>query len=60
MKMLFSIMLQTHYHFKLDLKKVGLHTGGNWLIHGTKLDIFEIDEFYYLHGGPCFLLSGYL
>ena len=38
MKKLFSIMsnLQTHYHFKLDLWKVDQHTGGKWLIHGTK------------------------
>ena len=26
----------THYHFKLDFKKVDQHTGGKWLIHGTK------------------------
>ena len=34
MKKLFPIMsnLQTHYHFKLDFQ----HTGGKWLIHGTK------------------------
>ena len=24
--------LQTNYHFKLDFQ----HTGGKWLIHGTK------------------------
>ena len=28
--------LQTHYHFKLDYQSVHQHTGGNWLIHGTK------------------------
>ena len=28
--------LQTHYHFKLDFQKVDQHTGGKWLIHGTK------------------------
>ena len=28
--------LQTYYHFKLDFQKVGQHTGGKWLIHGTK------------------------
>ena len=28
--------LQTYYHFKLDFQKVDQHTGGNWLIHGTK------------------------
>ena len=35
MKKLFSIVqnLQTRYHFKLDLQKVGQHTGGQWLIH---------------------------
>ena len=27
--------LQT-YHFKLDFQKVDQHTGGKWLIHGTK------------------------
>ena len=28
--------LQTYYHFKLDFLKVDQHTGGKWLIHGTK------------------------
>ena len=28
--------LHTHYHFKFDFQKVDLHTGGKWLIHGTK------------------------
>ena len=28
--------LQTYYHFKLDLKKMDQHTGGKWLIHGSK------------------------
>ena len=28
--------LQTYYHFKLDFQKVHQHTGGKWLIHGTK------------------------
>ena len=28
--------LETHYHFKLDFQKVDRHTGGKWLIHGTK------------------------
>ena len=28
--------LQTQYHFKLDFQKVDQHTGGKWLIHGTK------------------------
>ena len=28
--------LQTYYHFKLDFPKVDQHTGGKWLIHGTK------------------------
>ena len=28
--------LQTYYHFKLDFKNVDQHTGGKWLIHGTK------------------------
>ena len=27
---------QTHYHFKLDFQKVDEHTGGKWLINGTK------------------------
>ena len=27
--------LQTYY-FKLDFQKVDRHTGGKWLIHGTK------------------------
>ena len=35
---LFSRMsnVQTCYHFKLDFQKVDQHTGGKWLIHGTK------------------------
>ena len=38
MKKLLSIMsnVQTHYNFKLDFQKVDQHTGGKWLIHGTK------------------------
>ena len=28
--------LQTYYHFKLDVQKVDQHTGGKWLINGTK------------------------
>ena len=37
-KKLFSFMsnLQTYYHSKLDFQKVDQHTGGKWLIHGTK------------------------
>ena len=27
---------QTYHHFKLDFQKVDQHTGGKWLIHGTK------------------------
>ena len=36
-KKLFSFMsnLQTYHHFKLDFQ-VDQHTGGKWLIHGTK------------------------
>ena len=36
-KKMFSLMsnLQTYYHFKLHFK-VNQHTGGKWLIHGTK------------------------
>ena len=38
-KKMFSLMsnLQTYYLFKLDFqKKVDRHTGGKWLIHGTR------------------------
>ena len=28
--------LQTYNHFALDFQKVDQHTGGKWLIHGTK------------------------
>ena len=28
--------LQTYYNFKLDFQKVDQHTGGKWLIRGTK------------------------
>ena len=36
--MLFSITsnFQTHYHFKLNFKKVHQHIEGKWLIHGAK------------------------
>ena len=30
------VKLQTYYHFKLDFQNVNQHTGGRWLIHGTK------------------------
>ena len=30
------VSLQTHYHLKLDFQKMDQHTGGKWLIHGTK------------------------
>ena len=34
---LFSPMLNLQtYYFKLDFQKVDQHTGGKWLIHGTK------------------------
>ena len=35
---MFSFMsnLQNYYHFKLDVQKMDQHTGGKWLIHGTK------------------------
>ena len=38
MKRLLSIMshLQTDYHFELYSPNVDQHTGGKWLIHGTK------------------------
>ena len=37
-KKLFSFVsnLQTYYDFKQDFQKVDQHTGGKWLIHGTK------------------------
>ena len=37
-KNLFSLVsnLQTYYHCKLDFQKADQHTGGKWLIHGTK------------------------
>ena len=28
--------VQTYYHFKVDFQNVIQHTGGTWLIHGTK------------------------
>ena len=38
MKKLFSIMsnLQKTIISKINFQKVGQHTGGKWLIHGTK------------------------
>ena len=35
-KLSFILDLQTHYHFKLEFQKVYQHTGGKWVIHGTK------------------------
>ena len=40
-KNMFTLMwnFQTYYptyHFQLDFQKVDQHTGGKWLIHGTK------------------------
>ena len=37
-KKMFCLMsnLQTYYHLKRDFQKVDQHTGGKWLIHGTK------------------------
>ena len=37
-KNLFSVLsnLQTYYRFKLDFQKEDQHTGGKWLIHGTR------------------------
>ena len=32
----FMSNLQTYFHFKLDFQKVDQHTGGKWVIHGTK------------------------
>ena len=34
----FSIMsnLEIHHHLELDFQKVDQHTGGKWLIQGTK------------------------
>ena len=28
--------LQIYYHFNVDFQTVDQHTGGKWLIHGTK------------------------
>ena len=33
---IFYVKHTNYYHFKLDFQKVGQHTGGMWLIHGTK------------------------
>ena len=37
-KKLFSFMsnFQTYYHYKLDFQNMDQHTGGKWLIRGTK------------------------
>ena len=36
-KKLFSVMSNVKtYHFKIDFQKPDQHTGGQWLIHGTK------------------------
>ena len=46
-KTLFSFMsnVQTYYHSKLDFQKVDQHTGGKWLIHGTKRHNDNIKNF---------------
>ena len=38
MKTSFSIMsnLKTYYNLELDSQTLNQHTGGRWLIHGTK------------------------
>ena len=28
--------LQIYYHFEINFQNVDQHTGGKWLIHGTK------------------------
>ena len=33
---LLYVKLQTYHHLQLDFQKVDKHTGGKWLIHGTK------------------------
>ena len=36
-KKMFSLISNLQFlHFKLDFQKVDQHTGGKWLIHGTK------------------------
>ena len=55
--------LQTYYHFKLDFQKVDQHTGGKWLIHGTKrrednqLHGLELEEFWDVVGHCIFFIS---
>ena len=29
-------IIQTYYHFRQDFQNVDQHTGGKWLIHGTR------------------------
>ena len=35
-KVVFPYVKLTNLQFKLDFQKVDQHTGGKWLIHGTK------------------------
>ena len=46
MKKTFTAMsnLQTNYCLKLDLQKLDQHTGGKWLIHGTKHKINQLQN----------------
>ena len=38
MKAVFPVLsnLQSNFHLKLDFQNLIQHTGGKWLIHGTK------------------------
>ena len=45
--------LQTHYHIKLDLRKVDQHTGGKWLIRSIK---YHKDNQLQSLGHPCRML----
>ena len=35
-QIVFPYVKLTNLHFKLEFQKVDQHTGGKWLIHGTK------------------------
>ena len=59
--------LQTYYHFKLDFQKVDQHTGGKWLIQGTKRrkdnhpgensPVIPVEEMFYSRWPPSPLIA---
>ena len=49
--------VQIHYHFKLDFQKVDQHTGGKWLIHGSKHQTYCLWSDFGNADGKCIFTS---